>query len=234
MQTLYCAILSPKEADAMKHYKAICFDFDYTLADCTDSIVAGFANGMTKLGHPVPDRESVRKTVGYMLEDAYTMLTGDENVENRAKFRLYFIEVAMERQRRETVLLPGGEELLRGLKDAGVKCGIVSSKRGDTIEIIMERLQVMDTLALVIGSADVKKAKPDPEGLLCAMERMGVAPEEILFCGDTVMDAGAAKNAGCDFAAVLNGTTPAEGFEGWPCVHIAPDLYDLARWLGIG
>ena len=218
----------------MKHYKAVLFDFDYTLADCTDSIVAGFANGMTKLGHPVPDRESVRKTVGYMLEDAYTMLTGDENVENRAKFRLYFIEVAMERQRRETVLLPGGEELLRGLKDAGVKCGIVSSKRGDTIEIIMERLQVMDTLALVIGSADVKKAKPDPEGLLCAMERMGVAPEEILFCGDTVMDAGAAKNAGCDFAAVLNGTTPAEGFEGWPCVHIAPDLYDLARWLGIG
>ena len=157
----------------MKHYKAICFDFDYTLADCTDSIVAGFANGMTKLGHPVPDRESVRKTVGYMLEDAYTMLTGDESVENRAKFRLYFIEVAMERQRRETVLLPGGEELLRGLKNAGMKCGIVSSKRGDTIEIIMERLQVMDTLALVIGSADVKKAKPDPEGLLCAMERMG-------------------------------------------------------------
>ena len=144
----------------MKHYKAICFDFDYTLADCTDSIVAGFANGMTKLGHPVPDRETVRKTVGYMLEDAYTMLTGDESVENRAKFRLYFIEVAM--------------------------------------------------------------------------ERMGVRPEEMLFCGDTVMDAGAARNAGCDFAAVLNGTTPAEGFEGWPCVHIAPDLYDLAKWLGIG
>ena len=44
----------------MKPYKAICFDFDYTIADCTDSIVAGFANGMTKLGHPVPDRETVR------------------------------------------------------------------------------------------------------------------------------------------------------------------------------
>ena len=78
----------------MKHYKAICFDFDYTLADCTDSIVAGFANGMTKLGHPVPDRETVRRTVGYMLEDSYTMLTGDESVENRAKFRRYFIEAA--------------------------------------------------------------------------------------------------------------------------------------------
>lgn len=218
----------------MKPYKAICFDFDYTIADCTDSIVAGFANGMTKLGHPVPDRETVRRTVGYMLEDSYTMLTGDESPENRARFRLYFIEVAMERQRRETVLLPGAEELLRGLKAAGVQCGIVSSKRGDTIGIIMERLKVMDTLTLVIGSHDVKKAKPDPEGLLRAMERMGVQPRETLFCGDTVLDAGAAKNAGCDFAAVLNGTTPAGGFAGWPCVHIAHDLYDLAKWLGIG
>ena len=218
----------------MKHYKAICFDFDYTLADCTDSIVAGFANGMTKLGHPVPDRESVRKTVGYMLEDAYTMLTGDESVENRAKFRLYFIEVAMERQRRETVLLPGGEELLRGLQAKGIRCGIVSSKRGDTIEIIMDRHGLGDTLALIIGSADVKKAKPDPEGLLCAMERMGVAPEEILFCGDTVIDAETAKRAGCDFAAVLNGTTEAEAFDAWPHVHISPDLFDLSNWLGIG
>ena len=218
----------------MKHYKAICFDFDYTLADCTDSIVAGFANGMTKLGHPVPDRETVRRTVGYMLEDAYTMLTGDADPEHQKQFRPLFIEVAMERQRRETVLFPGAAELLRGLQAKGILCGIVSSKRGDTIEIIMDRHGLGDTLALVIGSADVKKAKPDPEGLLCAMERMGVRPEEMLFCGDTVMDAGAAKNAGCDFAAVLNGTTPAEDFADWPCVHISPDLYDLASWLGIG
>ena len=218
----------------MKHYKAICFDFDYTIGDSTDSIVAGFAHAMTKLGYPVPDRETVRKTVGYMLEDAYTMISGDDSAEGRAKFRPYFIEVALERQRRETTLFPGAVEVIRGLKGQGVKCGIVSSKRGDTIEIIMERLKVMDTLTLVIGSHDVKKAKPDPEGLLCAMERMGVRPEEMLFCGDTVLDAGAARNAGCDFAAVLNGTTPAEGFAGWPCVHIAPDLYDLAKWLGIG
>lgn len=217
----------------MKHYKAVCFDFDYTIGDSTDSIVAGFASGMSRLGHPIPEREAVRRTVGYMLEDCYTILTGDGDEENRAKFRAYFIEEAMERQRRETVLFPGAVELLRGLKARGVKCGIVSSKRGDTIEIIMDRYQVLDCLELIIGSHDVKEHKPHPEGLLKAMERMEVKPEEILFCGDTVIDAGTAKNAGCDFAAVLNGTTPAEDFAGGPCVHIAPDLQDLAKWLGI-
>lgn len=214
-------------------FKAICFDFDYTLADCTDSIVAGFQHGLTGLGWPAPDREAVRMTVGYLLEDAYTMLTGDSDPARQAKFRALFSEVAVERQRQETVFLPGGAELLRGLRDQGVQAAIVSTKRGDTIEIILERLGVADTVELVVGSADVKRHKPDPEGLLAAMERLGVTPSETLFCGDTVLDAGAAQNAGCHFAAVLNGTTPAEDFAPFPCDHISPDLWDLARWLGL-
>ena len=48
----------------MSLYPAVCFDFDYTLADTTDSIVAGFQHGLTKLGWPAPDREAVRATVG--------------------------------------------------------------------------------------------------------------------------------------------------------------------------
>lgn len=58
----------------MQPYRAVCFDFDYTLADATDSIVAGFQHGFTQMGWPAPDRETVRGTIGYLLEDAYTML----------------------------------------------------------------------------------------------------------------------------------------------------------------
>ena len=54
----------------MQPYRAVCFDFDYTLADATDSIVAGFQHGFTKMGWPAPDRETVRGTIGYLLEDA--------------------------------------------------------------------------------------------------------------------------------------------------------------------
>lgn len=214
-------------------FQAVCFDFDYTLGDCTDSILAGFEHGLTRLGWPAPEREAVRSTVGYLLEDAYTMLTGDRDPARQAQFRLLFSEVAVERQRQETVLFPGAEELLRGLKRAGVKTAIVSTKRGDTIEIILERLGLADTVELVIGSADVKRHKPDPEGVLTALDRLGARPEDTLFCGDTVLDAGAAQNAGTHFAAVLNGTTPARDFERFPCDHISPDLWDLAKWLGV-
>ena len=214
-------------------FQAVCFDFDYTLGDSTDSIVAGFVHGLTSMGWPAPDRETVRHTVGYMLEDSYTMLTGDRDPAHQARFRALFSEAAVERQRKETTLLPGAAELLRGLKARGVKTAIVSSKRGDTIEIIMDRFGLRDTLELVVGSGDVKRPKPDPEGLLFVLDKLGVSPSDALFCGDTVLDAGAAQSAGTHFAAVLNGTTPAEDFSPFPCDRIAPDLWDLARWLGL-
>lgn len=214
-------------------FQAICFDFDYTLGDCTDSIVAGFQHGLTAMGWPAPDREAVRATIGYLLEDAYTMLTGDEDPSQRARFRPLFLEVAQELQREEATLFPGAPELLRGLKARGVKTAIVSTKKGDTIEIIMKRFGLLQQLETVIGSADVHRPKPDPEGLLLAMERMGVKPEETLFCGDTVLDAGAAKNAGCHFAAVLNGTTPVQAFADFSPDHIAADLPALSAWLGL-
>ena len=215
----------------MKPYQGVCFDFDYTLGDSTDSIVAGFQYGLTQMGWPSPDREAVKATIGYLLEDAYTMLTGDSDPARRAQFRPLFLEVAKERQRRETVLFPGAEELLRALHSRGVKTAIVSTKRGDTIQYIMERCKLMDQLEFVIGSEDVHAPKPDPQGLNMALERMGLSPKELLFCGDTVLDAGAAKNAGCPFCAVLNGTTPAEDFADFRPVHIAPDLFELRQWL---
>lgn len=214
-------------------FKAVCFDFDYTLGDCTDSIVDGFRHGLTALGWPAPEREAVRATVGYLLEDSYTMLTGDSDPDRQAQFRALFTEAAMERQRRETTLFPGAPELLRGLKERGVKTAIVSTKRGDTIQIILERLGLADTVDLVVGSADVQRHKPDPEGLLFALDKLGVGPEDALFCGDTVLDAGAAQNAGTRFAAVLKGVTPAEAFADFRPDHIAPDLWELARWLGL-
>ena len=97
----------------MKAYRAICFDFDYTLGDSTDSIVAGFQYGFARLGQPVPDRETVRGTIGYLLEDAYELLTGDGDPDHKAQFRAYFLEVAKPRQREETTLFPGAAELLR-------------------------------------------------------------------------------------------------------------------------
>ena len=212
-------------------YRAICFDFDYTLGDATESIVAGFQSAFANMGLPVPERDAIRATVGYVLDDAYTLLSGDASQEGRETFRPYYQAVAFPMQEAGIPLFPGTAELLRGLNRAGVQLAIVSSRRSASILPTMEREGLLECFSLVIGGGEVKRHKPDPEGLFLALERLGLRKEEMLFCGDTVLDAGAAQNAGVDFAAVLNGTTRAEAFEQFPCVTVAEDLWALKEWL---
>ena len=59
------------------------------------------------------------------------------------------------------------------------------------------------------------------------------AEGQVLYCGDTVIDAEAAQRAGVRFCPVLNGVTPAEAFAPYPWEHVASDLIELRRWLGI-
>ncbi len=214
-------------------YKAVFFDFDYTLGDATDAIFAGFTHGMTLLGWPVPEREAVRKTVGLPLELAYTNLTGDADPEHQQQFRTAFSSVARPMQAQGVPLFSGAAELLRALHQKGIRIAVASTKQRGVLEGILGKHGLLDVLEFVIGGDDVEHMKPAPDCLFLGLERMGLTPDELLFCGDTTIDASTARNAGCDFAAVLNGTTPAEAFADYPSVRICPDLPDLHRYLGV-
>ena len=214
-------------------YRAVCFDFDYTLGDATESILAGARYALEQMGWPAPSEAEVRRTVGYTLEDSYTLLTGEEDSERQREYRRLFMEKAHPIQVTTTLLFPGAESLLQELKKRGIGTGVVSTKRVKTLEGILTHRGVRPLLDLVLGGDCVERPKPDPQGLLLALERLGVEPGQALFCGDTVIDAETARRAGSDFCAVLNGTTPAEAFASYPCVHVAPDLIELASWLSL-
>lgn len=214
-------------------YKAVFFDFDYTLGDATDAIVAGFTHGLTSMGYPAPEREAVRHTVGMLLEDGYTSLTGDESTAGREQFRTLFSQVARPMQAQGVPLCPGAKELVLALYSAGIETAVVSTKHSPTLRSILGGHGLDKLFSDIIGGDLVQTPKPDPEGVNTAMARLGLKPGEVLYCGDTVIDAETAQRAGCDFCAVLNGTTEAEAFEPWPHVHIAPHLPELKEWLGI-
>ena len=212
-------------------YQAVLFDFDYTLGDSTEPIVASTTAALVDMGWSAPEREAVRQTIGYTLEDGYSRLTGDWDEARRQEYFRRFQEHARPIMARDTVLFPGAEELLRWLHAQGTAAGIVSTKGSDVIRDIFSRAGLSELLSLVIGGRDVSKAKPDPEGLNRAVEQLGCPKSAVLFCGDTVIDAETAQRAGVDFCAVLNGITPAEAFAAFPHVHIAPDLADELAWL---
>ena len=214
-------------------YHAVLFDFDYTLGDATGAIVAGFQYAFARMGLPLPEPEVVRLTVGHTLEDSYTQLSGDALPARQAQFCRLYREKAAPLQVRSTRLFPGAAELLAALHAAGIPAGIVSSKGAPLLREVLRALGVAHFLCSVTGGDQVSRPKPDPEGLLRATAALELAPEQVLFCGDTVIDASAAQQAGCGFCAVLNGTTGADAFAAYPHVHIAPSVWELKDLLDL-
>ena len=102
-------------------------------------------------------------------------------------------------------MYPGIEAVLDGLEQRGVLLAIVTLKsRSLDVEGIragvsaeVEDLGVADRFPVVIGFEDVSEPKPHPEGVLKALEQLGVPPERSLMVGDSVLDIQAAKAAGC-------------------------------------
>lgn len=214
-------------------YQAILFDFDYTLGDATASIYEGFCFAFDKLGYPRPELDAVKATVGHILEDEFTILTGNADPAAREEFRRIFREKTVPTQPEKTVICTGARELILAIRSTRARVGIVTSKNKTTLESILARHELLELMDFTIGGNLVKHPKPDPEGILTAISTLGVERERVLFCGDTVIDAAAAQNAGVEFAAVLNGITPGTAFADFPHVTVAEDLPALQRFLGL-
>ena len=60
-------------------YQTVLFDFDYTLGDSTGPIVAAATAAAMDMGWPAPDREAVRLTIGYTLEDGTPLNLSDKD-----------------------------------------------------------------------------------------------------------------------------------------------------------
>lgn len=71
------------------------------------------------------------------------------------------------------------------------------SNATDALEALLEsRYQVADRFALILNSARLGMAKPEPAIYELAVERLGVAPGEIIFIDDRAENVAAAASAG--------------------------------------
>lgn len=211
--------------------KAILFDFDYTLGDSTGGIVLSTNYALKKLGYEKKTEQQIRKMVGLSLRDTFMTLMDSEDEKEAAQFAEYFKEKADEVMVVNTSLYEGVQSMLRQLKQEGYLVGIITTKFRRRIISIFEKYNALDLLDIIVGGEDVEKEKPDPEGLLMAMDNLNLSADEILYVGDSLVDAKTAMNGAVDFVAVLTGTTTKEDFEPFPHVLIAPTVLEVQTFL---
>ncbi len=204
--------------------QAIIFDFDYTLADSSRGVIACFNFALGRLGLPSADDATIRQTIGLTLPDALVMLGGKEYTRYADAFTQLFMERADEIMADNTQLFEVVPETVETLQNLGIRLGIFSLKYRYRIETVLKRERLLGAFEVIIGAEDVLEYKPNPKGLLVAMERLDCVRENCLYVGDSLTDAKTAQRATTDFIAVLSGVTPRAAFDAYNFYAVLEDV----------
>ncbi len=205
----------------MKPIRAVLYDFDGTLADSTELIMRCYRHTMTAhLGECPPDEEWL-SGFGTPLSDQIARFARTPE-ENRAMLDTYrdHQDALFDAELRP---FPGADEVLAELERRGIPMAIVTSRMKRATLRGLDVCGLSRHFQVIITPEDVTHAKPDPEPVLAALERLGVPASEALFVGDSPHDIAAGRAAGTRTAGVLWGPFPRAALE-----EAAPDFL-LAR-----
>jgi phosphoglycolate phosphatase len=91
---------------------------------------------------------------------------------------------------------PGIPELLDALRKGGFKLGVISNKAHRFTVPMTEHFFGGDGFEVVLGQRDEVPRKPDPAAAFEVASRLGVAPAECAYVGDSGIDMEFAANSG--------------------------------------
>ncbi|MDS7873022.1 phosphoglycolate phosphatase [Klebsiella pasteurii] len=213
--------------DKLQNIRGVAFDLDGTLVDSAPGLTAAVDNALYALELPMAGEERVVTWIGngadVLIQRALTWARqeraalrasqGKPSVDHddipqaeqqailRKLFDRYYGEVAEE----GSFLFPAVADTLGALHAKGLPLALVTNKPTPFVAPILASLDIAKYFTVVIGGDDVKNKKPHPEPLLLVAEKLGLAPGELLFVGDSRNDIQAAKAAGCSSIGLTYG-----------------------------
>lgn len=181
------------------------FDLDGTLTDPAQGITNSFIHALKYFGIEIPSYETLCTFIGPPLPETFKTQFGfDEQkvAEGVKKYREYFATKGL----LENSVYPGIPELLAGLKAAGKKLVVATSKPEEYSVRIIEHFGLAQYFENVCGSLmDESRSRKD-EVIAYAIERNHISDKsKILMIGDRKHDILGAKKIGLKSCGVLFG-----------------------------
>jgi pyrophosphatase PpaX len=185
----------------MPRYPVVLFDLDGTVIDSGGIILASMRHATREvLGREYADEELMQTVGGPGLEAQMRAFDPDRVDELVTVYRAH-----NEPLHEELVCCAGMEDALGRLHAEGRRLGVVTAKRRATVELAFAHVPLAHLFDVIVGGDETERHKPDPEPLLLAAERLGAAPGETAYVGDSPFDIRAAKAAGMFAVAVTWG-----------------------------
>jgi pyrophosphatase PpaX len=165
--------------------KAVIFDFDGTLADTLPVCFYAFQEVFKRFDNLDVSDEEIKAMFGPSETGIIrgNLLNGNHDQAIELYYQKYSDKHGDLVQENEEI-----RDLLQILKNKDYKLGIVTGKARRSLDISLDCLNMKGLFDVIITGDDVTMPKPHPEGIMKALELLGVQNNEAIFIGDSDAD----------------------------------------------
>lgn len=182
----------PVPAPRHGRFPIVLFDLDGTLVDTIGLIVASYRHAfLVVLGEQISE-DQARAWIGRPLLPVLLEASPEHGHELDRVYR----EWNLGNTARLIKEYPGMADLVAALTRAGVRCGVVTSKRRDSAELALAHAGLVGSIDILAALEDTERHKPDPEPLRHAAALLGATCGSCVYVGDATVDMRAARAAG--------------------------------------
>ena len=186
-------------------YNSVIFDLDGTILSTLDDLADSVNHALEANKLPTRTINEVRCFVGNgmrkLIERAVpdrsdTTIVDQVQKEFATHYKIHSAD--------KTKPYDGIAEMLDTICENGIKAAVVTNKMHTAAKDIVE-FYFGEKISITVGQLDGIAQKPQPDGVLKAIETLGVSKEKAVYVGDSEVDCITAKNAQIDCIGVTWG-----------------------------
>ncbi|HPD83258.1 MAG: HAD family hydrolase [Alphaproteobacteria bacterium] len=176
-------------------YRAVIFDWDGTLVDSTDWVLGAHNHVRTTMGLSLWTKEDIFGCSSLSTRELYPKIYG----ENSQKAIELIADYTSKYNLDGAIPYEHAEELLKLFSSLNKQLGVVSNKRHEPLNEMIDHMKWREYFVSTIGAGRAERDKPHAAPLLMAMEIIDqdLVPADVLYVGDTETDLMTAQNTGC-------------------------------------
>lgn len=183
------------------------FDFDGTLADSKLCSILATQAAFKACNLNSPSEDQITHYMGIPIEQSFKEMANSLLTDEAFELLLISFRSFYKQYENETLqLFPEMKAVLQQFKEQQLNCFVVSSKKTDVLKRNLATLGIDSFFKDCIGSDQVKKYKPHPEGILKLIDRYQLDTSTCMMIGDAVFDIQMGKAAHCQTCAVTWGS----------------------------
>ena len=205
-------------------YKVIIFDWDGTLMDSIEKIVASLKSAAKDCDITSPSSDAIRNIIGLSLDKAMEQLFPYQTSAQQATLvEAYRFQFTALNEQHPTPFYPGIVPWLEQLKAQGYQLAVATGKGRNGLDRLLDKFAVRH-LFDVTYCADQTASKPHPLMINCILQDLNLDPSQALMIGDSSYDLEMANNAQIDCLGVSYGVHSKQVLKQFNPIAIVDDL----------